>query len=156
MFYADKLYWGNLDGDDSSAGNYTLDYDNSFCTPHTIVGRDTNISSVILDLAWNNGTADTVKMRFDQNNFVVCFENKKIRFFSLIANITGRYWYLEKAIINNTEYRYFAYGMHSKMDTPPTFSYVCTTAVFVKYDPKPPYGSYDFQDKFYITSLQVK
>ena len=45
--------------------------------------------------------------------------------------------------------------MHSKMDTPPSFSYVCTDALFVKYKPEGR-GSYDFQDKFYITNFQVK
>jgi len=73
-----------------------------------------------------------------------------------MANITGRYWYLEKAEINDTEYRYFAYGMNSKMDTPPAYSYVCTTATFVKYNSSSKYGTYDFQDKFFITNLQVK
>jgi hypothetical protein len=136
MFYADKLYWGDSNEDDTSDGNFTLSLDESTCTPNIIVGENTNISSVILELVWN-GTNGTAKM-------------------SLIANITGRYWYLEKAIINNTEYRYFAYGMHSKMDTPPTYSYVCTTAIFVKYDPIKANGSYDFRDKFYITNLQFQ
>jgi hypothetical protein len=46
--------------------------------------------------------------------------------------------------------------MHSKMDTPPTYSYVCTTAIFVKYNSESRFGSYDFGDKFYLTNLQVK
>ncbi len=41
------------------------------------------------------------------------------------------------------------------MDTPPTYSYVCTTATFVRYHPEGR-GSYDFLDKFYIKNLQVK
>lgn len=82
----------------------------------------------------------------------------KIKFifsFSLIANVTGRYWILEKVAFNGSEYRYFAYGMHNPMDTPPDYSYVCTTAVFIKYNSSSKYGIYDFKEKFYITNLQV-
>ncbi len=32
MFYADKLYWGDVRGQDPSAGNYTLDLESSSCT----------------------------------------------------------------------------------------------------------------------------
>jgi hypothetical protein len=32
MFYADKLYWGDVRGQDPSADNYTLDLDGSSCT----------------------------------------------------------------------------------------------------------------------------
>lgn len=64
MFYADKLYWEDSNEDDTSAGNYTLDLDASSCTPYTLVGQNTNISSVVLELVWNNGTTDTVKMRY--------------------------------------------------------------------------------------------
>ncbi|UJR28942.1 hypothetical protein I4U23_010159 [Adineta vaga] len=131
MFYVDKLYWGDAYADDSSAGNFTLDLDSSSCSTNE------NGTSTVLELHWNNGTSDTVKM-------------------ILIANLTGRFWYLETAIINDTEYRYFAYGMHSRMDTPATYSYVCTTAVFVKYDPNTKYGTYDFRDKFYLTNLQFQ
>ena len=46
--------------------------------------------------------------------------------------------------------------MHSKMDTPPSYSYVCTTAIFVKYSSESRFGKYDFLDKFYLTNLQVK
>ena len=70
--------------------------------------------------------------------------------------MSGLYWNLEKAIFNDSEYRYFAYGMHSQMDTPPTYSYVCTTAVFVKYNSTIKFGLYDFKDKFFVTNLQVK
>ncbi len=61
------------------------------------------------------------------------------------------------AAINETQYRYFAYGMYSTMETPPTFSYVCTNALFIKYNDNKPtkHGSYDFTDKFYISNLQV-
>ena len=77
--------------------------------------------------------------------------------FRLTANISGLYWKLDSATIEDVEYRYFAYGMYSTMDTPPTFSYVCTKATFVKYDRKQHAGkgAYDFDDKFYITNLQV-
>ena len=79
------------------------------------------------------------------------------RLFRLTANITGLYWELYSAVLQGVEYRYFAYGMYSKMDTPPTYSYVCTKATFVKYD-KTQHGgkgAYDFDDRFYITNLQV-
>jgi hypothetical protein len=58
-------------------------------------------------------------------------------------------------MIDGTQYRYFAYGMYSKMDTPPTYSYACKTATFVAYNPDK-HGSYNFRDKFYIRNLQVK
>jgi hypothetical protein len=41
------------------------------------------------------------------------------------------------------------------MDTPPSHSYVCTTATFVAYNPAGR-GSYNFLDKFFITNFQVK
>jgi len=114
-----------------------------------------------LELIWNNGTSDTVNMTY----FIIEIKFFKIKIcffflFSLIANITGRYWYLESVTIesktmNLTEYRYFAYGMYSKMDTPPTYSYVCKTATFVAYNDAPKHGLYNFQDKFYITNFQV-
>jgi hypothetical protein len=114
-----------------------------------------------LELIWNNGTSDTVNMTY----FIIEIKFLKIKIcffflFRLIANITGRYWYLESVTIesktmNLTEYHYFAYGMHSKMDTPPTYSYVCTTATFVAYNDAPKHGSHNFQDKFYITNFQV-
>ncbi|CAF1640836.1 unnamed protein product [Adineta ricciae] len=131
MFYANKLYWEDAYGSDNSDGNFTLDTDASSCT------KSENGTSAVLELHWNNGTSDSVVM-------------------TLIANLTGRYWYLEKAIVNDTEYRYFAYGMHSKMDTPPAYSYVCTRAVFIKYDPNTKYGTYDFTDKFYLANLQFQ
>ncbi|CAF3660933.1 unnamed protein product [Rotaria socialis] len=137
MFYADKLYWGDVSGQQYSTGNFTLDLHNSSCTPSQIVTPSGNITSVVLNLYWNNGTSDIVSM-------------------TLMANITGRYWYLEKAIVNGSEYRYFAYGMHSLMDTPPTYSYVCKTAVFVKYNSSVKYGTYDFKDKFFLTNLQFQ
>jgi len=71
------------------------------------------------------------------------------------ATIIDRYWYLESAKVNAIEYRYFAYGSYSRMDTPPKYSYACTTAMFVKYNPEG-HGSYDFQDIFYITNLQFQ
>lgn len=77
--------------------------------------------------------------------------------FRLTASITGLYWQLTSAKLANFEYRYFAYGMHSEMDTPPTFSYVCTTATFIKYDKAALAGKglYDFSNKFSIKNLQV-
>ena len=71
-------------------------------------------------------------------------------------NITGLYWRVTDVQMNGSEYRYFAYGMHSEMETPPTFSYVCTTAVFVKYNSSGKYGTYDFANKFFISNMQVK
>ena len=72
-------------------------------------------------------------------------------------SITGLYWQLTSAKLDGFEYRYFAYGMHSEMDTPPTFSYVCTTATFIKYNRAAlaGKGAYDFNDKFSISRLQV-
>ncbi|CAF0731597.1 unnamed protein product [Adineta steineri] len=131
MFYADKLYWAGDKNKKPSDENYTLALDDSSCK------TDVNASATILELHWNNGTSDTIKM-------------------TLYANITGRYWYLEKAVIGDTEYRYFAYGMHSKMDTPPKYSYVCTTATFINYNASTKYGTYDFRDKFFITNFQFQ
>lgn len=78
--------------------------------------------------------------------------------FRLIANVTGLYWQLISIKLDGSEYRYFAYGMYSEMDTPPTFSYVCTTATFVKYDRAASggKGAYDFNNKFSIKSFQVR
>jgi hypothetical protein len=135
MFYAETFGWGNV-YDQESSGNYTLNLENSTCTSVSTVIGPNNITSATLELHWDNGTTNTVIM-------------------TLIANITGRYWYLESAIINETQYRYFAYGAYSKMDTPPTYSYVCTTATFVRYHPEGR-GSYDFLDKFYIKNLQFQ
>jgi len=135
MFYADKLYLSD-DKDQKSAGNYTLDYERSSCIQNTTIINDQNFTSVVLDLFWDNGINDTVET-------------------TLTASLSGRYWYLDSAIINETQYRYFAYGMYSKMDTPPTYSYVCTTATFIAYNPEK-HGSYNFQDKFYITNFQFQ
>ncbi|CAF2811263.1 unnamed protein product [Rotaria sp. Silwood2] len=137
MFYADKLFWEQANEQDSSAGNFTLDLDRSSCTPYEVESSNGNITSVTLDLYWNNGINDTVSM-------------------TLIANVTDRYWYLDKAILNDSEYRYFAYGMHSEMETPLTYSYVCKTAVFVKYNSAIKYGLYDFKNKFFITNIQFQ
>jgi hypothetical protein len=73
----------------------------------------------------------------------------------LVATIIGLYWYLTNVTLNNNEYRYFAYGMASGMDTPPNYSYVCTTATFVRYDSSVPLGKYNFTDKFQLNHLQV-
>lgn len=74
--------------------------------------------------------------------------------FSITATLSGLYWYFDSAVINDTEYHYFAYGMRSRMDTPPTFSYVCNNAIFMAYNPEK-HGSHNFQDKFRIKNLQV-
>ena len=74
---------------------------------------------------------------------------------SLTATIIGRYWYLEQAVLNGTEYRYFAYGMHYRMDTPPKYSYVCNSASFIAHNKTTKYGTYNFDDKFFLTDLQV-
>lgn len=44
--------------------------------------------------------------------------------------------------------------MYDKMETPPTYSYVCTNAKFVAFNPADQ-GAYDFTDVFYITNFQV-
>lgn len=74
----------------------------------------------------------------------------------MVVNITGLYWRVTDVQVNGSEYRYFAYGMHSEMETPPTFSYVCTNAIFVKYNPAGKYGTYNFSSKFFISNMQVK
>jgi hypothetical protein len=62
---------------------------------------------------------------------------------------------LEKATINTNEYRYFSAGMHDQMVTPPAYSYACGNAMFVAYNISIGRGTYNFNDKFYITNLQV-
>ncbi|CAF0895153.1 unnamed protein product [Rotaria sp. Silwood1] len=136
MFYANELFWEEPNERDPSAGNYTLDLDRSSCTTDEIVTSNGNMTSVILDLYWDNGMNDTIPM-------------------TLIANITERYWYLDTVTMNGSEYRYFAYGMHSQMETPSTYSYVCKTAVFVKYD-SAGHGLYDFKNKFFLTNIQFQ
>lgn len=75
---------------------------------------------------------------------------------SLTASIINRYWVLQNATLNGKEYRYFAYGMHDQMETPPTYSYACKTATFVRYDSSvPKQEHYNFSTKFYIIDLQV-
>ena len=69
--------------------------------------------------------------------------------------IVGQYWYLQSVYVADEEYRYFAYGMHNRMDTPPTFSYVCTTATFIHYNSSSHFGSYDFTKKLFIKNMQV-
>jgi hypothetical protein len=63
---------------------------------------------------------------------------------------------LENATINTNEYRYFAYGMYDQMVTPPKYSYVCGNAMFVQFNNLVAHGSYNFNNKFYLTNLQVK
>jgi hypothetical protein len=82
--------------------------------------------------------------------------DQRLFIFRLTTTIIGRYWYLVNATLNDKEYRYFAFGMHDRMDTPPTYSYVCSSAMFVRYERMTEsYGKYNFSDKFYLTDLQV-
>ncbi|CAF0983529.1 unnamed protein product [Rotaria sp. Silwood1] len=138
MFYAKSLYWNDATGALPSARNYSLDFNKSSCQPN--VTPDGNNNSVILNLVWNN----------DQN------PNDNVTV-SLTTTIMGRFWSLENVTLNQNEYRYFVSGMDSPMETPPTYSYVCTTAEFVRYDnSKSPYGLYNFSNKFYIKNLQFQ
>jgi hypothetical protein len=138
MFHVEQLRWNDANGTKSSGRNYTLDYDTSTCQSNTTT-PDGNSTSVILNLVWTNDNAP--------------YDNASM---SIITTRIGRYWYLEKATINNNEYRYFAYGMPDKMDTPPTYSYVCNSAIFVRYNNSVPHGQYNFTDKFYLIGLQFQ
>jgi len=137
MFYAEKLYWNDVNGTKSGGRVYNINLNASSCKENK--DSSGNYSSVILNLILNNANTpfDTVSM-------------------SLNTTIIGGYWYLINATLNNNEYRYFAYGMHSRMDTPPKFSYVCTTAIFVRFDNLIKHGKYNFSDKFYLTKLQFQ
>ncbi|CAF2403266.1 unnamed protein product [Rotaria sp. Silwood2] len=138
MFYAKQLYWNDVNGTVSSARNYSLSLNESSCLPN--ITPDGNYTSVILNLVWINSQVprDTVTV-------------------SLTTTKMGRFWSLENATLNQNEYRYFVSGMHSPMETPPTYSYVCTTAEFVRYDnSKTKYGQYNFSNKFYIKELQFQ
>jgi len=134
MFYAQQLRWNDFNGTMSSGRNYSLNYNASSCNSNA-----TTNGSVTLNLIWNNDNApfDTATM-------------------SLTTTIIGRYWYLEKATINNIQYRYFAYGMSDQMTTPPAYSYVCNSAIFVRYDTTVPLGQYNFTNKFYLINLQFQ
>jgi len=81
----------------------------------------------------------------------------KFRVLSLTTTLGSRYWRLQEAIINGSKnYRYFAYGMHDRMDTPPDYCYVCNSAVFVRYEKTEKLqGGYNFSDKFFLTNFQV-
>ncbi len=76
-------------------------------------------------------------------------------FWRLNTTIVGVYWYLTHVTLHSNEYRYYAFGMYDLMTTPPTYSYVCTTATFVRYDSSAPGGQYNFSNKFYLLELQV-
>jgi len=131
MLYAEMLSRENS----ASVANYSLDFTASSCERNgSTAGNNSNVA--ILNLVWNDGPGQSIIMRIN-------------------ASISGLYWYFNSATINDTEYRYFAYGMPSKMDTPPTYSYVCTKALFVKYEPAG-HGKYDFLDKVYITNFQFQ
>ncbi len=74
----------------------------------------------------------------------------------MITTIIGRYWYLQNVTLNNNVYRYFAFGMSDLMTTPPTYSYVCTTATFIRYNNSTTnLAQYNFTDQFYLLGLQV-
>ncbi|CAF1264378.1 unnamed protein product [Rotaria magnacalcarata] len=138
MFYAKQLHWNDVNGSLSGARVYKLNITDSSC--ESTISPIGNRSSVVLKLIWTNDQipSDIVNM-------------------SLTTTIIGLYWTLENATINGEEYRYFAYGMHSQMETPPTYSYVCTTATFVRYNALyDKYGQYNFSKKFYITNLQFQ
>ena len=62
---------------------------------------------------------------------------------------------MENSTINANEYRYFSAGMYDQMVTPPGYSYACSNAMFVRFKGWTLHGNYDFNDKFYITNLQV-
>ncbi|UJR20700.1 hypothetical protein I4U23_023821 [Adineta vaga] len=138
MFYAKNLTWSDGTGAAVSSHGYDLDLNKTTCIPkvNTTSG---NHSSVTLNLVWVNQKTptDIVNMK-------------------LIATIIGRYWYLTNVTLNDNEYRYFAYGMHSRMDTPPKYSYVCTTATFTRYDDSVKYGKYNVSDKFFIKHFQFQ
>ncbi|CAF0857572.1 unnamed protein product [Adineta steineri] len=138
MFYAQNAIWINKNGDKSSSQSYNLNLTGSKCVLNTTV-TNSNQSSAILDLVWINPqlASDVVNMR-------------------LVATIIGQYWYLTNITVNDNLYRYFAFGMQNLMDTPPKFSYVCTTATFVRYDDTTKYGKYNFTDKFNIKSFQFQ
>lgn len=131
MFYADRLFLRSMNEKPSEASNYTLDLEQSSCVTN-------NSKSAVLELVWTHGMNDSEPLEM-----------------TFHVSSTGLYWTLDKVFFNSSEYRYFAYGMHSLMDTPPKFSYVCTTATFVKYNPVK-YGTYDFKDRFFITKFQFQ
>ncbi|CAF0842113.1 unnamed protein product [Rotaria sordida] len=137
MFYAKNLYWNDVNGTLSSGRNYSLNLNRSSCQPN--IPSTSNDSSVILNLVWTNEQmpSDIVTV-------------------SLTTTIFGRFWRLENVTLNQNEYRYFVSGMHSPMETPPTYCYVCTTAEFVRYDSQTRYGLYNFSNKFYIKDLQFQ
>lgn len=109
-----------------------------------------------LNLVWVNQKtpSDIVRMMYvDAQNILSIFSNMIL--LRLTASLLGRYWYLTNTTVNGSEYRYFAYGMHSKMDTPPKYSYVCPTATFTQYDSTGKYGAYNTSNKFSIKHFQV-
>jgi len=135
MFHAEKLYLGSVKKNDPNSQTFTLDLDESSCSPNN-VSNSTN--AVVLNLVWVGEPNNTDKHEM-----------------MLHVSSNGLYWKLDQVVFNESEYRYFAYGMHSLMDTPPKFSYVCTTAKFVKYNPAK-YGTYDFKYQFFITNFQFQ
>lgn len=49
MFYADKLYWGDINGPGPSGGNYTLDLDRSSCTTNQSITPNGNSTSAVYE-----------------------------------------------------------------------------------------------------------
>lgn len=138
MLYVENLLWNNVDGQKHNAKTYQLDFNTSLCLPNeTKTSPDPN-QLVTLKLNWQNEAKDvSVPMSFQ-------------------ARLINRYWYIENITIHDKLYRYFAYGMANQMDTPPSYSYVCNSATFVRYDPSTKYGTYNFSDKFYLTNFQFQ
>lgn len=134
MLYVDSLLLSNAGGRKQDGKVYELDLNTSSCATN----ETTNNRLVTLKLNWQNpNKTELVPMSFQ-------------------AQIINRYWYIENVTIGEKFYRYFAYGMHSRMDTPPAYSYACNSAVFVRYSPETKYGSYNFSDKFYLQNFQFQ
>ncbi|CAF1428317.1 unnamed protein product [Adineta ricciae] len=138
MFYAKNLTWYGGSATPGVAQEYDLDYSTTTCVPNANATTG-NITSVNLNLVWVNQKTPT-----------------DIIHMTLTASLLGRYWYLTNTTVNGSEYRYFAYGMHSRMDTPPKYSYVCTTTTFTRYDSTGKYGAYHTNNKFSIKHFQFQ
>lgn len=129
LFFADNLILNST----NDKSNITLNYEQSSCN------YSSTTNSTVLDLIWN--------------------DEKGTKYQTVLSAVNdGRYWYLNDVKFNNETYRYFAYGMHSNMDTPSAYSYACTTAQFVKYSPTggAKGGVYDFNSKFAIRNFQFQ
>lgn len=47
MFYADQLYWGDVEKQDPTSGNFTLNLTKSSCIPSQVVGPTGNMASAV-------------------------------------------------------------------------------------------------------------